>query len=243
MRTCNRCFAQTKGDIDDGCTQHPANSCYLSLLCFLVFFGAVSGKTTHAQSTSVSGQVTDSTGAVIQHSQITLTNEQTHAVLKITSDTNGLYNLSHVPSGSYTMDVEAPGFKHYEQTGIPITSAQAVALNVRLQVGSTSQVVTVNGSKELAGGQIATEGHVGILGDMAAQDTPFSVVSYTNTYLQNIQATTLTDALAANASVVSSQPTSRASAWNDGFYIRGFPLDPILGLSMNGLYGLAAILL
>lgn len=55
-----------------------------------------------------------------------------------------------------------------------------------------------------AGGQVATGGRVGLLGNKDFMETPFSTVSYTDTYIQDLQARDITDVIAA--------PTRQCSA-------------------------------
>ncbi len=97
-----------------------------------------------------------------------------------------------------------------------------------LQVGFAEESINVTEALELAGDQIATEGPIGILGDLPFQETPFSVKSYTNTFLENRQALTLTDALDSDASII------RASPDGDVFLSRGFRGVVV---ALNGLPG------
>ncbi len=116
------------------------------LLCIFIFPTGL----LRAQSASMTGLITDPSGAAIQRARITLTNEGTHAIRKITSDNNGVYNVPHVPPGTYTMAVDAPGFKHYEKMGIDVSSAQTLAFDAHLQMGSASQSVIVSGRSFVA---------------------------------------------------------------------------------------------
>ncbi len=200
------------------------------VLCVLIF----STGRLHAQNAAMSGLITDPSGAVVQHAQVILTNERTHAIWKIASDNNGLYSVPHVPPGTYTMDVDAPGFKHYEQTGITINSAQALALDAHLQVGGASQSVTVNGSSEYAGGQVARGGRVGLLGNQDIMDVPFNITSYTSEMAENQQARNIGDVLSNNSSVRSIYPDG---SFLNAFYIRGFQVFN-QDVSLDGLYGL-----
>ncbi len=86
-----------------------------------------------------------------------------------------------------------------------------------------------------AGGQVASGGRVGILGNKDVLDTPFSTTSYTAQVIENQQARTLADVLANDASV---RNTSSAGHGMETFRVRGF--DMWMGdLAFNGLYGLA----
>lgn len=103
--------------------------------------------------------------------------------------------------------------------------------------GVTLNTITVEGDglpAPFAGGQVATGGRVGILGNRDLMDTPFNVTSYTAKTIQDQQAQSVAD-------VTNNDPSVR-STWADGsysnqFFVRGFPLaNP--DIAVNGLYGL-----
>jgi outer membrane receptor protein involved in Fe transport len=99
----------------------------------------------HAQSTAVSGLVTDPTGGAVPNVQITLTNETTGIVEHSKTSGAGLYYLPIVQPGSYSLSAEREGFKRFEETAITVETAQNVSLDVKLQVGGASrQSITVN---------------------------------------------------------------------------------------------------
>ncbi|HEY0296266.1 MAG TPA: TonB-dependent receptor [Bordetella sp.] len=84
-----------------------------------------------------------------------------------------------------------------------------------------------------AGGQVATGGRVGLLGNRDMMDTPFSVVSYTSKTIEDHQAQSIGDALMNDPSVRVDRP---AGSYADEVYIRGFPLmNP--DIFFNGLSG------
>lgn len=108
--------------------------------------------------------------------------------------------------------------------------------------GQTLETVTVKASKETrgapmpvyAGGQVASGGRVGLLGNKPVMDTPYSMTSYTQELIQNQQATTVADVVANDPSVRNINP--RFGRF-DQFTIRGFNLVNS-EIAFNGLYGL-----
>lgn len=188
----------------------------------------------HAQNAAMTGRITDPSGALVQDAQVVLTGEHSHVVLKVTSDTSGLYSLSHIAPGTYTLAVDAPGFKHYEQIGVAIQTGQALALDVKMQVGSSSQTVTVTADSVYPGGQVARSGNLGILGNKDVMDTPFNQTSYTSEFIQNQSANTVVDVLDNDASI---RHTSAPSGAYEYVSIRGFNVYSS-DFSLNGLYGL-----
>ncbi|NHF74644.1 TonB-dependent siderophore receptor [Paracoccus xiamenensis] len=88
------------------------------------------------------------------------------------------------------------------------------------------------------GGQVATGGQVGMLGNRDVMNTPFSQTSYTNKTIQNQQARTVHDVLANDPSVI----TNRSASRHDWETIRGFSNSGQNGgRSLNGLNGIAPI--
>lgn len=85
-----------------------------------------------------------------------------------------------------------------------------------------------------AGGQVATGGQVGLLGNRNIFDTPYSLTSYTAQTIQNQQATTIGAVLENNPSVRS---LAAGGIW-DSFFIRGFEVSTS-AYSLNGLPGIA----
>ena len=86
-----------------------------------------------------------------------------------------------------------------------------------------------------AGGQVATGGSLGLLGNRGVMNTPFNQTSYTAQLIANQQARTVGDVLFNDPSVRTKTPAGNGV---DGLYIRGFYYDSG-DYAMNGLYGMA----
>ncbi|MDD1960973.1 TonB-dependent siderophore receptor, partial [Pseudomonas sp. 39004] len=87
-----------------------------------------------------------------------------------------------------------------------------------------------------AGGQVATGGRVGLLGNKDFMETPFSTISYTDTYIQDLQAKDITDVIAATDPSVFSNGLS--GTYSENYSIRGFA-SSISDMTVDGLYGMA----
>ncbi len=89
-----------------------------------------------------------------------------------------------------------------------------------------------------AGGQVATGGRLGLLGNTETTKSPFSVSSYTEKFIRDRQATTASEALALDPSVRATQTTG---APFDSFTIRGFPINENTSgeFAFDGVYGVA----
>lgn len=95
---------------------------------------------------SIQGLITDSTGAIIPGAKVTLTNLETGKTQVDTSNAAGLYNFGALPPSHFKVEVAKDGFKTKVLDNVPIMAEQINALNVELEVGSTTQTVTVNAS-------------------------------------------------------------------------------------------------
>jgi hypothetical protein len=92
---------------------------------------------------SINGVVTDPSGAVIPGANVSLESTLQHEARKTTTDSAGLYVIPAVLPGSYRLVVSKTGFMTQTVENISISSAQGSTLNIALQVGTTTQQVTV----------------------------------------------------------------------------------------------------
>jgi hypothetical protein len=98
-----------------------------------------------AVSRFLSGIVTDPDGAAVSGATVTLQNEETNITYTATSDDNGVYNFNGLPPSKFTITVEKTGFKKKIVKGFGVIAEQANSLTVQLEIGETSQSVTVDG--------------------------------------------------------------------------------------------------
>jgi len=96
-----------------------------------------------AQTGSISGTVTDSSGAVIQGAEIGMRNLGTGETRVTKSGANGSYTITNLPVGAYAVTAKQPNFKTHHIPSATVTVAQALTVNIELQAGATSEEVTV----------------------------------------------------------------------------------------------------
>lgn len=108
----------------------------------VVFTSATSFAQTGGEG-AISGTVTDSTGAVIPNAIVIGRNINTGVETKRTASGDGLYNLSPIIPGMYTVTVTAPGFSAFKQENIQVNAVSNFGLNIALKTGSESETVTV----------------------------------------------------------------------------------------------------
>lgn len=116
---------------------------YLGVLVFaLVLFA--SGKLLAGVTASISGTVTDPSGAVVAGASVTATNVETGVDTTLTTNTQGFYSFQSLPLGNYTISVQQTGFKAYAQTGLILNVNDALVIDVQLAVGATTEKVEVS---------------------------------------------------------------------------------------------------
>ncbi|MGB2615987.1 MAG: TonB-dependent receptor [Candidatus Acidiferrales bacterium] len=111
---------------------------FAALLLLLPFTAAAQSIVTGG----LGGTVTDASGAVIAGATVTLKNADTGTVLTATTTTNGTYQFTLLKPGNYNVTVSHEGFKQVSQPTQVLLGQIAVA-NVQLQVGATTETVTV----------------------------------------------------------------------------------------------------
>jgi len=102
----------------------------------------------HAQvaGATLSGTVTDASGAVIPNAQMSIKNVATGVTRDVVTDGAGLYTAPNLLPGTYEVTVKAAGFKTAVRSGITLTVGAQQTLNVSMQVGQTTQRVEVVGA-------------------------------------------------------------------------------------------------
>ena len=118
----------------------------LSTFFYLTFFFCAAGAAWAGVGGSISGSITDPTGAAIAKAAITLVNPNTGVKQSVVADDHGSYSFPVLPVGSYVLEVNHPGFKPYRRTGIVLDTSRALQLDVVLLVGERSDAINVSDS-------------------------------------------------------------------------------------------------
>jgi hypothetical protein len=92
---------------------------------------------------TLSGRITDPSGAAVPNAKVTATKSDTNSRFETVANSGGLYTLPFLPPGPYDLTAEASGFKTYVQTGIQIGSDTRVAQDIILNIGASTESVTV----------------------------------------------------------------------------------------------------
>src|SRR3989442_2869956 len=129
-----------------------------ALFIFLVLVTTVSLAQT--STSEISGTVRDSSGAVIPNAGVMLTNEATGITYNQSTTNAGFYNFPALPVGSYTITVQASGFKTARLTKNTVVVNTPLAVDVTLEVGQFSEEVSVEAQTETLQTTNATIGNV-----------------------------------------------------------------------------------
>ncbi len=93
---------------------------------------------------TITGVVTDASGAVINGASVVARNTETGVGSIVTTNSTGLYRIQFLPIGRYEVTVEAKGFNKETIPAFQLEVLQTATFNVKLRVGTSSEVVTVS---------------------------------------------------------------------------------------------------
>jgi hypothetical protein len=114
---------------------------FLALALMLAFGGTVLAQEETAA--TVTGQVTDSTGAVVKAAIVVVTNDQTKQERRVETNDNGQFVVTPLVPGAYTLTVEQTNFKKHIEAGLTLNAKDRRTLSIVLEVGNVSESVTV----------------------------------------------------------------------------------------------------
>src|SRR4028118_1191360 len=129
------------------------------LLCLIMLMSGVGGALAQGTASRVTGTVVDQSGAVIPDATVILTNEATKSDLTTQTTSTGTYVFDSVQVGIYTVSVEKQGFKKFVTTNNQVNVNQPATIDVQLEPGGVTEVVTVQSSAELV--QTSSSGNFG----------------------------------------------------------------------------------
>jgi outer membrane lipoprotein-sorting protein len=116
------------------------------LICLLV---AIPVAMAQGVSGRIVGTVVDATGAVIPNAAVTISNQDTGAITKVTTNGSGQYRADTLRPGNYQLKIEAPGLQTIVSNGNVVTVDNATVVDMAMKAGSTSETVTVSSASPL----------------------------------------------------------------------------------------------
>ncbi len=118
-------------------------------IAFCCLFLIVTSAWAQSDRGTITGTVTDPAGAMVPNAAIEAKNINTSAVYQAASSATGNYTLVQLPAGLYQLSVTVPGFKQYQRTGLTVMVAQTLRIDMKLEVGAPSEIVTVSADAPL----------------------------------------------------------------------------------------------
>jgi Carboxypeptidase regulatory-like domain/TonB dependent receptor len=120
----------------------------LKILIQIPLFLATSAVLAPGQTTfgTITGTVTDPSGAVVPGALVTVRNEGTGATRKVTAASDGDYAVADLDLGTYDVQVQAKGFTTQDQPHLVLNARQVLNVNFKLRVGASSTTVQVTGA-------------------------------------------------------------------------------------------------
>ena len=145
---------------------------WLFLTCFLIGTQAGFSQTT----ASITGTITDSSGAVVPGSQITVTSVDTGAERSVSSDATGNYLFPSLLAANYRLRVESDGFRAIERRDIRLEVNQTIRIDFTLEVGQVAETIEVRGAPPPLDSDTSAIGQV--IESRAVEDLPLNGRSF-----------------------------------------------------------------
>jgi len=134
----------------------------MRILCNIVLALLSWSAFAQAPTATLSGKVTDQTGAVIPQATVTLsTGSGTRAIA--TTDQLGGYQIQSLPAGSYNVSATAKGFANFSRSNVALGPGQSQTLDVTLQVKAQEEKVNVNGEEGQPQLDVSSDSNAGAL--------------------------------------------------------------------------------
>lgn len=122
-----------------------------TIISLLTLLFAISGAAFGQEETAatVTGQVTDSTGGILKGATVVITNDTTRQERRLQTNDDGQFVITPLVPGTYTLTVEQANFKKHIENSITLNAKDRRALNIVLEAGNVSEVVTVTSDQNV----------------------------------------------------------------------------------------------
>jgi hypothetical protein len=126
----------------------------------LVVHPSISFAALQAGHAELTGEIRDQSGAVIPDAKITLTRVESNQSHASAAGQSGVYTLTGLKPGTYTLSVEAQGFKRLVREGVQLATGERIRLDFELSPGGVNESVTVTGDALLLRTETGSLGQV-----------------------------------------------------------------------------------
>ncbi len=145
---------------------------FVILLAVITFFSAERPSSAQGVTGTISGVLTDASGASVAQALVRAVNEETGAITTSRTDETGAYVFPVLPAGAYRVESEVAGFKRSTTRTIRLTVNQNARVDMKLEVGATTQEVTVTSSVPLVDTREVQLG--GLIDERRVNDLPLN---------------------------------------------------------------------
>lgn len=148
------------------------------------------------ETASLSGRVTDQTGAIVIGARVEIRNTETGIVSLVETNNDGIYSAPSLKPGSYVMTVDKLGFRAVSVTGLTLNVQENLVRNFALQVGSSAESITVSADAlelQTADAQLGTA-----VSEQAVADLPLNGRNFTQLLTLTPGATPISTSQGAN---------------------------------------------
>ncbi|NYF79600.1 TonB-dependent receptor [Granulicella arctica] len=121
---------------------------------------------------SITGTVTDSTGAAIPDATVIVRGVATNSVHTVKTSDAGSYTVPQLPPGQYTVTVDKAAFKSYKQSAITLLIDQVAQIDAQLTIGATNDIVEVTSAEPVI--QTSSSSVGSVIDSQAIQNTPLN---------------------------------------------------------------------
>ncbi|HEV3197235.1 MAG TPA: carboxypeptidase-like regulatory domain-containing protein, partial [Bryobacteraceae bacterium] len=115
------------------------------LIAVLASAGAFAQETT----AGIQGSVKDASGGAVPNATVEVSSPALIGIRKVQTDEGGNFKITALPPGNYTLTAGASGFRTYKLSDIDLTVGRLPSIDVKLEVGGTTETVEVSGSAAL----------------------------------------------------------------------------------------------
>jgi hypothetical protein len=127
---------------------------------------------------SITGNVVDATGAVVQQATITIKSQETGATRTVSTDDSGNYRFLALPLGPQELKAEKQGFKSIIRAGVSLQVGQEAVVNFRLELGELIQQMNVSERAPIV--NVTTASVSGIVDERQVKEWPLNGRSFDN---------------------------------------------------------------
>ena len=99
---------------------------------------------------SITGKVLDASGGLVSGAEVTVKNLETNRTQSAVTSDEGVYRISELPPGNYTVEATAKGFKKATLGPVTVNAEEPLTADVRLEPGEITQTVTVTAESSIA---------------------------------------------------------------------------------------------